>query len=132
MLFKMTMLAGALAVQSIVAVVPAAAGGFSFTLTPKGKDAEVVGAGLRFYSFAQDFKNKAKVDQRGSGNAAAVGQSGKGNVVGVFQRGKNNSASATQNGNYNALGVFQFGRGNSTAATQNGNGNVGLVFQGRW
>jgi hypothetical protein len=124
--------AATVALTALAGTAPASAGGFSFTLTPKGKDAEVIGTGLRLYSFAQGFKNKAKVDQKGSGNGAAVSQRGNGNTVGVFQRGKNNSATAAQNGNYNALGIFQFGKGNATTATQNGNGNVGLIFQGRW
>lgn len=111
---------------------PASAGGFSFTYTPKGDEAKAIGAGLKLYSFTQSWKNRAKVDQKGTGNAAGVSQSGRGNVVGVFQRGKNNTATASQNGDNNGLGIFQFGKGNATRASQNGNGNLGLIFQGGW
>lgn len=111
---------------------PAAAGGFSITLSPKGKEAKAISTGLQLYSLAQSFKNSAKVSQKGVGNGAAISQNGSGNVASVFQKGKNNTATATQNGNNNLLGIFQFGKGNATSVTQTGNGKVGLVFQGRW
>jgi hypothetical protein len=127
-------LAGLLAVATGLAAVnsPAAAGGFSFSLEPKGKDAKALSTGLRLYSLAQNLRNRARVDQRGTGNGAGISQNGSGNYAGVFQRGHNNSATVAQNGDNNTLGVFQFGRNNSSAVTQNGNGRVGLVFQGNW
>jgi len=111
---------------------PASADGFSFTYTPKGDEAKAIGVGLKLYSFTQSRKNRAKVEQNGTGNAAGVSQKGRGNVVGIFQRGKKNTATASQNGDNNALGIFQFGKGNATNVTQRGNDNIGLVFQGGW
>jgi major curlin subunit len=135
-MFRAHILAGLLAVATGVAAVntpaPAAAGGFSFTLSPKGKDAEALSTGLRLFSFAQSLKNSAKIDQRGTDNGAAVSQNGTGNYAGIFQRGRRNSVTVSQNGNNNTLGVFQFGRRNNSTVTQNGNGRVGLVFQGNW
>lgn len=112
---------------------PAAAGGrVSFTVTPRGQNADVIRDGLHWYSFLRRARNQARVDQRGSGNGAAVSQSGNDNVAGIFQRGRGHSATIAQNGNNNAFGIFQFGRNTSTAARQNGDGNVGLVFEGGW
>lgn len=122
-----------MAALSIFAATPAEArNGFRFVVTPKGEDARVVRDGLRLYSLARDLRNRAKVDQRGTGNGAAVSQSGSGNWSGIFQRGSGHSATVTQNGNNNSFGIFQFGRNQNTTAVQEGNGNVGLVFEGGW
>jgi Curlin associated repeat len=123
----------AMAVFSTFTAAPAEArNGFRFVVTPKGEDARVVRDGLRLYSIARDLRNRAKVDQRGTGNGAAVSQSGSGNWSGIFQRGSGHSASVSQNGNNNAFGIFQFGRNQNTSAVQQGDGNVGLVFEGGW
>ncbi len=112
---------------------PVAAGGrVSFTVTPRGQNADVIRDGLHWCSLFRRARNQARVDQRGSGNGAAVSQSGNDNVARVFQRGRGHSAAISQNGNNNAFGIFQFGRNTSTAARQNGNGNVDLVFEGGW
>jgi hypothetical protein len=111
---------------------PASANGFSFTLTPRGESAEVIRDGLTLYGIARDLRNRAKTNQRGTGNGAAISQHGRGNTGLVFQRGRGNSGTITQNGNYNAFGLFQFGRRNSANAVQNGNGNVGITVQGNW
>jgi major curlin subunit len=122
-----------MAAFSTFAAAPAEArNGFRFVVTPKGEDARVVRDGLRLYSIARDLRNRAKVDQRGTGNGAAISQSGSGNWSGIFQRGSGHSATVSQNGNNNALGVFQFGRNQNTSAVQQGDGNVGLVFEGGW
>jgi major curlin subunit len=117
---------------AIAAAVPATANGWSFTLTPKGDAAQVIGTGMQFYGMARDLRNRAKTKQRGQGNHAAISQSGRGNNALIVQRGKGNSGSITQNGNYNSYGLFQFGRRNSGNVVQNGNGQVGLTFQGSW
>lgn len=118
----------------ISAAVPANAGSVSINVTPKGKDAKLLRHGLNLYSLARNHRsrNRARVDQRGTGNGAGVSQSGEGNVAGVFQRGRGHSATISQNGNNNTYGIFQFGRNTSTMATQTGDGKVGLVFQGGW
>lgn len=124
--------AAVLGLAAIGMTTPASAQGISFSVTPKGSGAKAVGTGLKVLSIAQSLQNRAKVDQKGVGNGAAIGQNGSGNVAGVFQRGNNNTATATQNGNNNLLGIFQFGKNNNTAVTQNGDNKVKLVFQGGW
>ena len=92
---------------AIAAAVPATANGWSFTLTPKGDAAQVIGTGMQFYGMARDLRNRAKTKQRGQGNGAAINQSGRGNNALIVQRGNGNSGSITQNGNYNTYGLFQ-------------------------
>jgi Curlin associated repeat len=111
---------------------PARADGVSITLRPRGEQAEAVRTGLSLYGLFRDLQNRAKTDQRGLNNGAAIAQHGRGNNAYVFQRGQDNAGSITQNGNYNAYGIFQFGRRNSTAVAQNGNGEVGITLQGNW
>lgn len=112
--------------------IPAQAGGFSFTLSPRGESADAIRTGLTLYGIARDLQNRAKTKQRGSRNSAAVSQSGQGNYGFVYQRGKKNTGTITQNGNYNTHGLFQFGRRNSGHVVQNGDGNVGITVQGNW
>ncbi len=114
------------------AATPASANGWSFTVTPKGDSARVIGTGLQLYGLTRELKNRAKTDQRGTGNGAAISQNGRGNTGLIVQRGKNNSATLTQNGNNNAWGIFQFGRGNTSDVVQNGDGRVGFTFMGNW
>ena len=128
-----------LAVIPIVAITaisaafsPAYAEGVSITLRPRGESAEVIREGLGFYSLFRDLRNRAKTNQRGSNNGAAIAQHGRGNNAYVFQRGRDNSGTITQNGNHNSYGLFQFGRRNSTTVVQNGNGEVGITLQGNW
>lgn len=112
---------------------PAAAGGSaSLTITPRGESARVLQEGLHWYSLFKSSRNRARVDQSGSGNGAAISQHGSNNWARIFQRGQGQSASITQSGNDNAMGVVQFGRKTNTTARQTGNGNIGLVLQGGW
>jgi hypothetical protein len=83
-------------------------------------------------SWAQRLSNSARVDQKGSGNSAAVSQSGHWNWATIFQRGRGHSATVAQTGNNNAFGVFQFGRNTSMDAAQTGNGQAGLMLQYGW
>jgi hypothetical protein len=110
----------------------AAAGSVSVTVIPKGESASAIREGLFLFSRAQQLRNYARVDQRGSSNGAAVSQSGNRNWAGIFQRGRGHSATVTQNGNNNAFGVFQFGRNTSLDAAQTGYGQAGLVLQYGW
>jgi hypothetical protein len=110
----------------------AAAGSVSVTLAPKGESANAIRDGLFLFSWAQRLRNSARVDQKGSGNSAAVSQSGYGNWATIFQRGRGHSATVAQNGNNNAFGVFQFGRNTSMDAAQTGNGQAGVVLQYGW
>jgi hypothetical protein len=123
-------------VVSLPAMTPSAeAGGrVGFTVTPKGEQVEVIQTGLALYSLTRSWrkKNRARVDQQGSGNGAAIAQHGQNNWAGVFQRGQGNSGSISQNGDNNAFALFQFGKKGNTAVTQNGDGNVGLSFEGGW
>ena len=127
------------AVVSLVAVAtmsaalsPASADGASITWRPRGKDAEAVRTGLGLYGLFDSFRNRAKTNQRGSNNGAAIAQHGRGNNAYVYQRGRDNSGTISQTGNSNAYGLFQFGRRNSTGVVQNGNGDVGITLQGNW
>ena len=113
-------------------LVPAHADGVSFTLRPRGESAEAIRTGLGLYGFFSSLKNRAKTNQRGTNNGAAIAQHGRGNNAYVFQRGRDNSGTVTQSGNYNSYGLFQFGRRNKTAVVQNGNGESGLTLQGSW
>ena len=114
---------------------PAHAGGrIGFTVTPKGQDAEVIRTGIALYSVARSLRNKnrARVDQQGSNNGAAISQHGQDNWAGIFQCGRANSGTISQNGNNNAFALFQFGKKGNTNVSQNGDGNVGLRFEGGW
>ena len=110
----------------------AAAGTVSVTVTPKGESASALRDGLFLFSWAQRLRNSARVDQKGSGNSAAVSQSGHWNWATIFQRGRGHSATVAQTGNNNAFGVFQFGRNTSMDAAQTGNGQAGLMLQYGW
>lgn len=130
---------GRFAVVSFVAVAtmsaalsPAYAEGTSITWRPRGEQAEAVRTGLGLYGLFRDLRNRAKTNQSGTNNGAAIAQHGRGNNAYVFQRGRDNSGAITQNGNYNSYGLFQFGRRNSTRVVQNGNGDVGITLQGNW
>ena len=128
-----------LAVVSLVAITaisaafsPAQAEGVSITLRPRGESAEVIREGMGLYGMFRDLRNRAKTNQRGANNGAAIAQRGRDNNAYVFQRGRDNSGTITQNGNHNSYGLFQFGRRNSTTVVQNGNGEVGITLQGNW
>ena len=109
-----------------------AGGGVRLELTPDARSADAIRMGLGIYSLVRQHKSRARVDQRGSGNSAGVGQSGRGNVAAVFQQGRGHSTSVQQNGDGNAIGIIQFGRNRSSSHVQSGNGNVGLVVEGGW
>ena len=129
-------LAAAVLAVAPMTVPPAAAasrhGSVSFVVTPKGHDAEIVREGYAVYSLFKGFKNRAKTDQRGSGNGAAIAQHGDNNSAEVFQRGSGHSATITQTGRNNLFGLFQFGRNTSSTVAQTGNGETGFVIQGGW
>jgi Curlin associated repeat len=107
-------------------------GSVSVTITPRGEQAEIIRGGLQIYSMIKSAKNRAKVNQRGESNAAAIAQHGSGNNAQVFQRGRGHEAVVEQTGNSNWLGVFQFGRNSRSNVAQTGNGKSGLVIQGGW
>jgi len=118
----------------------AAAGSFSFTVTPSGDSADLIRSGLRIYNLVNEAddrkprkkKNRAKVKQKGRNNAAAVSQKGADNIGLVHQRGKGHGATLTQAGRDNAFGIFQLGRATNVDVVQTGRGDVGLVFLGGW
>ena len=138
-MMRHTMFASIVTVLASVAMLqaadPAHAGGrIGFTVTPKGQDAEVIRTGIALYSVARSLRhhNRARVDQQGSNNGAAISQHGQGNLAGIFQRGRGNSGTISQNGNNNSFALFQFGKKGNTNVSQNGDGNVGLRFEGGW
>lgn len=126
----------ALMATAPLSIAPAAArtqhGSVSIVVTPKGRDADIVREGLNLYSLFKGNKNRATVNQQGSGNGADVAQHGNGNTAQVVQRGSGHSATVTQSGRNNWLGLFQFGRNTSSTVSQSGNGQTGLILQGGW
>lgn len=120
------------ALLAIHAATPADAGSVSLTITPKGDSATAISQGLRIYSWAKGIESRARVSQRGTGNAAAIGQSGSSNWAGIFQRGSGHTGTISQTGDNNAYGIFQFGRNTSSNVTQTGSGKVGFTFLGGW
>jgi curlin associated repeat protein len=116
---------------------PAFAGGVTMVFTPRGDAANLLQTGLQIYSLVEQHKgnnkkNHAKVDQKGSDNAAALQQTGAGNYGLVVQRGKGHTATVSQDGFNNALGVFQFGRNANLDYAQTGDGEASIVLQGGW
>ncbi len=126
-------LATALLVQPLASL-SAYAGNIGFTVSPKGDEAKALQTGLKLYSLAKDLKrkNRARVDQVGSGNSGAVTQNGQSNWGRVFQRGRNNTGAVTQNGNSNSFALFQFGKNNTSSHTQAGNSQASARFELGW
>ena len=111
---------------------PAEAGQVTLHIRPHGRDAQALRQGLQLFGLFQNFKNRARVSQSGSNNAAGIAQYGRGDTAAIFQNGSGNSGGIVQRGNNDALALFQFGKHNTTTAEQNGNGEVGIVLQGGW
>lgn len=111
-------------------------GRIGFTLTPRGQDAETLRTGLALYSAVRSIrkgkKNRAKIEQYGKDNGAAISQRGENNWSHVIQRGRGNSGRISQNGNDNAFALVQFGKRNNSHVSQNGNGNAGVRFEWGW
>lgn len=130
---KLLVLALAGTMTFLTSVTSVEAGQVSLRVEPRGQAAEVVGSGLQIYSLFKSFKkNRAKIDQHGTGNGAAIAQHGDGNYAQIFQRGHHHSGQITQTGNNNTFGLFQFGRATNASASQTGNGRVGFEFVGGW
>lgn len=117
-------------------VEPVHAGSIGFTVTPKGKDAEALRTGLALYSAVRSLrsssKNRAKVEQYGTGNGAGISQRGENNWAHVLQKGRGNSGTISQDGNNNAFALVQLGKRNNTQIKQSGNGNAGVRFEWGW
>ena len=130
----------AVAIAAVIAAGPLTAlpasarqhGNVAIVLKPKGQDAEVVREGYFLYSLFKGLKNRAKVDQRGSGNGAAVAQHGTNNTAEVFQRGSGHSGTISQSGSNNLFGLFQFGRNTKANVSQTGNGQTGIEIDAGW
>jgi major curlin subunit len=109
-----------------------AGGSVSVTYAPASReDAGALATGLRVYSLYRGW-GSAGIRQSGEGNAAAVGQNGRGGLGIIRQRGKGHSATLKQNGNDNAYGIFQFGRRTAADIEQNGDGGSGVTFSYGW
>jgi Curlin associated repeat len=119
---------------SATTLAPAHAGGsIGIKISPKGKDAQKLKAGLKILSLVQGLngKNRAKVKQNGKNNCAGVGQKGSNNDALILQEGSGHCATATQNGNNNGLGIIQLGKNTNADVTQNGD-EAGLLIMGGW
>ncbi|MDL2398145.1 curlin [Rhizobium mayense] len=125
------LLAGSIGQVALTA--PAQAGGWiSATYAPPGaEDAGVLATGLRLYSMYRGWHN-ASIRQSGHGNAAGIGQNGRGDLGIIQQRGDGHSATLQQNGNDNAYGIFQFGRRTAANIEQDGDGGSGVTFSYGW
>ena len=66
----------------------AAAGSVSVTIAPKGESANAIRDGFSLFSWVRQMRRSARIDQKGSGNGAAVSQSGRWNWAAIFQRGR--------------------------------------------
>ncbi len=125
------LLKAALVATAVLAAAPAGAGGsFGVTITAEnGEERRAISRFLKFYAAGSA---AAQVIQNGSGNAAAIAQSGRGNRTVVSQQGNDHSATVNQRGRGNRLGVFQFGDGTDVNVTQSGRRGATLVFTGGW
>lgn len=112
---------------------PAYAGGWvSVTFAPdNARDAGALATGLRVYSLYRGLRG-ASIRQSGHGNAAGIGQNGRGNLGIIQQVGNGHSATLRQNGNDNAYGIFQFGRNTDANVVQNGDDGGGATFSYGW
>jgi hypothetical protein len=109
-----------------------AGGRVSVTYAPaSARDAGVLATGLRFYSLYRGLHG-ASIRQSGHGNAAGIGQNGRGNLGIIQQEGNGHSATLQQNGNDNAYGIFQFGRNTDANVVQNGDGGSDATFSYGW
>ncbi len=124
-------LTAALVAVALLGAVPVEAGGsFEVTITAEGKqERRAISRFLRFYAAGTA---AAQIKQNGTGNAAAIAQSGRGNRTVVSQQGDDHSAAVSQRGRGNRLGVFQFGEGTDLAVTQTGRKGATLIFLGGW
>jgi hypothetical protein len=85
---------------------------------------------LFLFSWAQQLRNCARVDQKAA--ATAQGEPKRPLELGHnLPAGAGHSAAIAQHGNNNAFGV-QFGRNASIDAAQTGNGQAGVVLQYGW
>lgn len=114
-------------------VTPAAAGGsVSISVAPaNAKQEKAIRAGLGLYALYNGIRNGG-IRQKGTGNAAGLGQTGTGNLGVIHQDGRGHEGTLQQNGNGNSHGLFQFGRNTSGHVAQTGNGGTGATFQFGW
>ena len=109
-----------------------AGGSVSMTYAPANtRDAGALATGLRFYSLYHGLHG-ASIRQSGHGNAAGIGQYGRGNLGIIHQKGNGHSATLRQDGNHNAYGIFQFGRNTDANVVQNGYRGSGATFSYGW
>jgi hypothetical protein len=120
------LLAGSIGQAAVSA--PAYAGGWASVTY---RDAGALATGLRLYSLYRGLHD-ASIRQSGHGNAAGIGQNGRGDLGIIQQHGNGHSATLRQNGSDNAYGIFQFGRDTSANVEQNGDGGSGATFSYGW
>lgn len=122
----------ALAAALTVPLAPAAANTLSLSITPgTASEARALGALVTAYAIHRDIRAGADLRQSGRNHAAALRQSGGGNLGIIRQRGAGHSADLTQRGGNNTQAILQFGRGANAHVTQYG-GESGLLLQYGW
>ncbi|NCO87297.1 MAG: curlin [Rhodobacterales bacterium] len=114
----------------LLPALPAAAQGVSITLVPRSAaETEALRLALMLYALRE---GGSGVVQGGQGNAAALLQSGGGQVGLIRQRGRGHRATLTQTAPGTAWAIIQGGRGAQAAVTQDRPGDVGLTLQYGW
>ncbi|WP_071676124.1 hypothetical protein [Nioella nitratireducens] len=131
-MLRKTLTAATLALATLAAPVAMAGGSVSFEINPANADeANAIRLGLALYGIAQAANGSAHVSQHGTGNGAAIGQSGGGNYGVVHQEGNGHTGTLAQNG-CDSYGIFQFGQ-NTNANVGQGNGcQTGMLIQYGW
>ena len=125
-------LAAALALSLTLPMAPAMANSLSLSITPGNtQEARLLGALVTAYAIHRDIRSGADVTQVGRNHAAALRQSGGGNLGIIRQRGADHSADLTQRGGNNSQAILQFGRGANAHVTQYG-GESGVLLQYGW
>ena len=125
-------LAAALALSLTLPMAPAMANSLSLSVTPGNtQEARLLGALVTAYAIHRDIRSGADVAQVGRNHAAALRQSGGGNLGIIRQRGSDHSADLTQRGGNNSQAILQFGRGANAHVTQYG-GESGVLLQYGW
>lgn len=99
-------------------------------LTPQQR--YIMEQGMRMAAQANGASSDTAIVQKGSGNAAGIAQSGRGNKGLVYQQGSGHTGTLQQAGNGNSYGLLQYGHGTTGHVGQTGNGQAGLTMQYGW
>ncbi len=88
-----------------------------------------VAAAVKAAKAGQTGHGRVDIRQHGRDNAAAAGQAGPANSIGVYQDGVANIGQVSQMGANNTGNIIQLGKGNTGAITQTGDNNNACLVQ---